>query len=167
MNLHIRLRNISHLVPTHITHIYVQWMPYSIVWLYLIKCVVHTQSYVIKHKKIFEYFSFFGKCFCFEKFQKIQKFYNFVFGDSLAGHSSRKALVASLLRRFHDSLASENSSHEKHLENFSKFLGFCLFGDLVTSGSSSRELTQKVLRLTRRWISLLRKRLRQNFQKFC
>ena len=104
--------------------------------------------------------------FCFEKFQKIQIFFNSVFGNSLAGHASHKALVASLLRSSHDSLESESPSREKHLENFSKFLGFGHFRDLVPSGSFSRELTQKVSQLTRGWISQSQKRHRQNFQNF-
>ena len=57
LKLHIRLRTISFLVPTHITHVYVQWMPYSL----------------IKHKKIFECFNCFWKVFLFWKIPKISK----------------------------------------------------------------------------------------------
>ena len=53
LKLHIRLRSISSLVPTHITHVYVQWMSYSFVWLYLIKCVAHSQLYVDQIQKDF------------------------------------------------------------------------------------------------------------------
>ena len=128
LKFHIRLRTISHLISTHITHDYVQWMPYSFVWLYLIKCVVHTQSYVDQTQKDFWVFLFvFGKCFFFFKFQKIKKFYNFVFGNSLEGHASRNAPIVSLLRSSRDSLATESPSREKYLENFSKFLGFWHF----------------------------------------
>ena len=74
LKLHIRLRTISYLVSTHITHVYVQWMPYSFVWLYSIKWVAHAQSYVDQTQKDFWVFLVvFGKCFCFEKIQKIQK----------------------------------------------------------------------------------------------
>ena len=145
LKFHIRLRTISHLISTHITHDYVQWMPYSFMWLYLIKCVVHTQSYVDQTQKDFWVFLFvFGKFFFFFfffKLQKIKKFYNSVFGNSLASQASCKAPVTSLLRRFRDSLASEYPSREKHLEKFSKFLGFGHFPDFVTSGSSNRKLT--------------------------
>ena len=98
--------------------------------------------------------------FYFEKFQKVQKFYNSVFGDSLAGHASRKVLVTSLLRSSRDSLASESPSHEKHL------IASGHFHDLVASGNSSRELPQKVSRLSLKWICQSWKRLRQNFQNF-
>ena len=50
-----------------------------------------------------------------------------------------------------DSLASQSPSCEKDLENFSKILGFrflaTLFGNLLASGSFSRELTQKFSQL--------------------
>ena len=96
---------------------------------------------LIKYKKIFEYFYLLlESVFFFFKFQKIKKFYNSVFGNSLASQASCKAPVASLLRRFRDSLASEYPSREKHLEKFSKFLGFGHFPDFVMSGSSSRKL---------------------------
>ena len=40
---------------------------------------------LIKHKKIFEFFLVgFGNCLRFKKFQKIQKFLTFPFGDSLS-----------------------------------------------------------------------------------
>ena len=103
-------------------------MPYLFVSLYLMKCVVHTQSYVDQTQKDFLVFLiFFGKCFILKNFKKSKNFYNSLFGDSLTGHASRKAPIASLLRSSHNSLASESPSHEKHLENFSKFLGFCHF----------------------------------------
>ena len=74
LKLHFRLRTISLLIFIHITHVYFQWIPYSFVWLYLIKCVSHAQFLLIKHKNIFECFSCFWKLFCFykkcENFQK-------------------------------------------------------------------------------------------------
>ena len=79
---------------------------------------------------------------------------------------SQVMLVASLLRSFCNSLVSESPSREKHLENFSKFLGFGHFCDYIASGSSSRELTQKLSWFTRKWISQSRKRLSKNFQNF-
>ena len=140
-------------------------MPYLFVWLYLIKCVVHTQSYVDQTQKDFLVFLVvFGKCFILKNFKKSKKFYNSIFGNSLGSHASRKALNASLLRSSRNSLASESPSHENNLENFSKFLGFCHFRDLVASGSSNHELTQKVSQLSRESICLSRKWLRQNFQ---
>ena len=96
-------------------------------------------------------FSCFWKEFCFENFQKIQNFLQLYFGDSLVGHANRKAPVASLLRSSCNSLANESPSHEKHLEivfqNLWVFSIFAThFSDLIASGSSSRELTQKVSR---------------------
>ena len=98
-------------------------------WLYLIKCGVHIQSYVDQTQKDFWVFLvvvFFGKGFCLEKFQKIQNLCNFV----LATHS-RVKLVASLLKSSRDFLASVSPSREKYLENFSKFLGFWHFRDSI------------------------------------
>ena len=104
----------------------------------------------------------FRKCFLFWKISENAKFFTTLFLATL----SQVMPVASLLRSSRDSLVSESPSHEKHLENFSKFLGFVHFRNLVTSGSSSRELTQKVSWLTHGWTFQLRKRLRQNFQNF-
>ena len=160
LKLHVRLRTISHLRPPHITHVYVQWIPYSFVWLYLIKCVVHTQSYVDQTQfffSFFEYFSCFGKCFVSKIFSKIQKFSTLSFGDSLASHASHEAPVTSLHRRFHDSLASETSNHEKYLEISSKILGFCHFWDsfsrLLCEWKSSHQVTQRGSWLIGEWKS--------------
>ena len=79
--------------------------------------------------------------FCFKNFKKSKKFYNSIFGNLLVNQASHEALVASLLKRFRDSLASEYPSHKKHLENFKKFLGFGHFLDFVMSRSSSCKLT--------------------------
>ena len=128
LKFHIRLRVISPLVPTHITHVYVQWMPYSFVWLYFIKCVVHTQTNVDQTKKYFWVFSaVFGKCFCFVFFSENPKICATLFWQlTLMGQASRETSVASLLRSSHDSLASQAPSREKDLEKFQKswFLGF-------------------------------------------
>ena len=121
---HIRLRTISFLIPTHITHVYVQWMPYSFVWLYLIKCVSHTQFLLIKHKKIFECFNCFWKVFCFCK--NIKNFKNSValFWRLGRGSSQLHAPVASLHRRFSRLTGRSTSQSRKRLRKFSKILGF-------------------------------------------
>ena len=103
LKLHIRLRIISSLIPTHITYVYVQWMPYSFVWLYLFKCVAHTQLYVDQTQIFFfECFNCFWKVFLFWKFSKISKTVQLCFGDLLSWVN----LVTSLLRSFRESLAS-------------------------------------------------------------
>ena len=80
LKLHIRLWTISHLVPTHITHVYVQWMLYSFVWLYLFKYGVHTQSYVDQTQKYFWVFLVvFGKCSVLKIFRKTKNLCNSVF----------------------------------------------------------------------------------------
>ena len=126
-------------------------------WLNVLYILNHM---LIKHKNIFEYFylflgSFFF--FFFFKFQKIKKFYNSVFGNSLASQASCKAPVTSLHRRFHDSLASETSNHEKYLEIFSKILGFCHFWDsfsrLLCEWKSSHQVTQRGSWLIGEWKS--------------
>ena len=91
---------------------------------------------------------------------------------NLASQSSRKTLVASLLRSTRDSLASQATSHKKDLENFQFFWVFSIFtthvSDRFVSGSSSREFTQNALRLplwlTHKWTFLSQKTLRQIFQ---
>ena len=126
LKLYIRLRT------THITHIYVQRIPYSFLWLYLIKCGVHTQSYVDKtHKYFWVFLVVFGNFFFFffflKNFRKSKKYFQLCFRDSLAGHASHEALVASLLRSSRDSLVSESPCRKKHLEFFfeiSRFLAF-------------------------------------------
>ena len=95
-------------------------------------------------KRFFNILVVFGKCFCFEKFQKIQKFLTLLFGDSLMSHANRKAPVASLHRSFHDSLASKTSSREKHLEKFSKIWGFGHFRDCFASKALIVRLLREV-----------------------
>ena len=106
-------------------------------WLNVLYILNHM---LIKHKKIFEFFLVgFGNCLRFKKFQKIQKFSTLPFGDSLSWVMPVVRPVASLLRRFHDSLASETSNCEKHLKKFSKFLVLAIFAthfrDYITSRS--------------------------------
>ena len=70
----IRLRTISLLISTHNTQVYVQWMPYSFVWLYLIKCVFICSIFVDSNTKIFlSVLGVFGKYFVFTKTEKFQK----------------------------------------------------------------------------------------------
>ena len=75
LKLHIRLRTISLLISTHITHVYVQWMSYSFVWLYLIKCVFTSSIFVdqTQKKKNLIVLVVFGKYFVFAKIVKIFK----------------------------------------------------------------------------------------------
>ena len=123
-NFHIRLKTISHLVPTHITHVYVQWMFYSFVWLYLINCVVHTQSYVDQTQKYFWVFLVaFGKCFVLKIFRKTKFFCTLFLQLTLVGQANRKTPIVSLLRSSRDSLASQSPSRKKYLE-ISGFLDF-------------------------------------------
>ena len=71
LKLHIRLRTITLLISTHNTKVYVQWMPYSFVWLYLIKCVFTCSIFLDSNIKRF--LSVFGKYFVFTKTEKFQK----------------------------------------------------------------------------------------------
>ena len=155
LKLHIRLRTISILVPTHITQVYAQWMAYSFVWLYLFKCVSHAQFLLIKHKTIFKCFNYFWKVFCFlQKYQKLQKQCSLV----LATWSQVIPVACSqswaYSEVFHNLLAGQCSSCEKDLENFQnsgllKVLA-TRFDNLFASGSSNCEVIQKFLRLPSR-----------------
>ena len=90
LKLHIRLRTISLLISTHNTQVYVLWMPYSFVWLYLLKCVFTCSIFVDSNKKkIFKCFRRFWKVFCFYKNWKISKLVLPYFGNSVMGHPSR------------------------------------------------------------------------------
>ena len=135
--LHIRLRIISLLISTHNTQVYVQWMSYSFVWLYLIKCVSTCSIFVDSNTKIFlSVLVVFGKYFVFTK---IENFKNCV---ALFWRLSRKsdkslAKVASSQVDFGDLFTSGHkdfsaqlatpswvslSSREKHLKFFSRIL---------------------------------------------
>ena len=112
LKLHIRLRTISLLISTHNTQVYVQWMLYSFVWLYLIKCVFTCSIFVDSNTKRFlSVLGVFGKYFVFTK---TENFKNSV------------ALFWQLSRRSYKSHATVTSSQ----------VGF---GNLFTSGRSSRE----------------------------
>ena len=117
-------------------------MPYSFVWLYLMKCVFTCSIFVDSSTKRFlSVLGVFGKYFVL-KIWKFQKSFLPCFGDSVAGKSSHrpqsrvrgsflatfsrvKGPVARVTQRFSgsvcDSLAGRPSSREKHLEHFSKF----------------------------------------------
>ena len=152
LKLHIKLRTISLLISTHNTQVYVQWMSYSFVWLYLIKCVFTFHMLNLcwfKHKKIFECFSCFWKVFCSYKNWKFQKQCCPVLAtqsrvSQVACHNHEptgqfwrlvhewKVQSRGVHREFRgsarDSLASETSSHKKHLANFFKSFGLKCFG---------------------------------------
>ena len=67
---------------------------------------------------------------------------------------------------FHNSLAIETSSREKHLERFSKFLGFGHFRDYFASGSLVTSLHREFRDSLVSGCPSCKKRLRQNFQNF-
>ena len=149
LKLHIRLRTISLLISTHNTQVYVQWMPYSFVWLYLIKCVFTCSIFVDSNTIFFECFSCFWKVFCFYKNWKFQKQCCPILATQsrvrqVACHShvlvgwfwrlvrEWKVQLRGVHRDFHgsarDSLASEALNREKHLANFFKTFGLKCFG---------------------------------------
>ena len=136
LKLHIRLRTISLLISTHNTQVYVQWISYSFVWLYLIKCVFTCSILVDSNTKTFlSVLVVFGKYFVFTKTENFKNsvalswqlsrglekshvtvaFSWISFGNLfVSGRSSREGYT----EIFTAQLASETSSHEKHLANF-------------------------------------------------
>ena len=141
LKFHIRLRTISLLISTRNTQVYVQWMPYSFVWLYLIKCVFTCSIFVDSNTKRFlSVLGVFGKYFIFTKTEKFQKqccpvlatqsrviqvtFYSRELACSF-WRLVREWKVQSwgVHRDFcgsaRDSLTGKPSSCEKHFENFS------------------------------------------------
>ena len=90
LKFHIKLMTILLLISTHNTKDYVQWMSYSFVWLYLIKCVFTCSIFVDSNTKRFlECFRCFWKIFWFYKNWKISKTVFPYFSDLVAGHPSR------------------------------------------------------------------------------
>ena len=90
LKFHIRRRTISLMISTHNTEVYIQWMPYSFVWLYLLKCVFTCSIFVDSNTKRFlSVLGIFGKYFVFTKTEKFQKTLLPCFSDSVAGHPSR------------------------------------------------------------------------------
>ena len=141
---HIRLKTISFLIPTHITHAYVQWMPYSFVWLYLIKCVALTQSHVDQTQKRFlSVLIVFGKCFVSKIFKNFKNCATLFWQLYLTGQASREPLVTSLCRSSWQLSSRSRPQSWKRLRKLSKFWVFSIFatqfGDLFASGSSSRK----------------------------
>ena len=119
LKLHIRLRTISLLISTHNTQVYVQWMPYSFVWLYLIKCVFTCSIFVDSNTKRFlSVLGVFGKYFVFTKNWKIFKNIVALFWRLSLGSSKSHATVASSQVSFGDLFASERSSGEGYTEIF-------------------------------------------------
>ena len=153
LKLHTRLKTISLLISTHITQVYAQWMSYSFVWLYLIKCVFTCLTFVDSNTKRFlSVLGVFGKYFVFTKTEKFQKQCRPVlatqsrviqvacYSCELTGWFWRlvhewKVQSRGVHRDFRDlardSLASETSSHEQHLEIFFKSLGLCGYSNSV------------------------------------
>ena len=144
LKLHIRLRTISLFISTHNTLVYVQWMPYSFVWLYLLKCVFTCSIFVDSNtKRLLSVLGVFGKYFVFTKTEKFQKQCCPILATQLrviqvACYSHELACwFWQLVRKWKvksrgvhrdfrgspgDCLAGRPSSHEKYLEKFFKFL---------------------------------------------
>ena len=123
LKLHIRLKTISILIPTHITHVYVQCHIHlcDSTWLN----VFHILKFCWSNKKRFlSVLIVFGKSFIFAKISKISKTVLPCTGDLVASQSSSMPPVASLHRRFLQLIGRSMSSREKHLENFPKFWAF-------------------------------------------
>ena len=138
------------MISTHNTQIYVQWMPYSFVWLYLIKYVFICSIFVDSNTKRFlSVLVVFGKYFVFAKIEKFQKQFCPIWATQsrvkqVACHS--RELAGRFWQLVHewkvqsrgvhkdfrgsarDSLASKTSSRKKHLANFFIILGLKCFG---------------------------------------
>ena len=118
----------------------VQWMSYSFVWLYLIKCVVCVLDYMFDQtKKIFDHFIWIWKWFlslfvfmfsayfvfhCFKHVVLKNRYQNFsrLTCDSWNWKNAFSSHFWFSGREVCFSLASEHSSHEKDLENFMKIV---------------------------------------------
>ena len=125
-------------------------MPYSFVWLYLIKCVFTYSIFVDSNTRRFlSVLGVFGKYFVFTKTEKFQKQCCPVLATQsqviqVACHNRELAgrfwqlvrewevQLQGVYRDFrgsaYDSLTSETSSREKHLANFFKSFGLKCFG---------------------------------------
>ena len=163
LKFHIRLRTISLLIPTHNRQVYVQWMPFSFAWLYLIKCVFTCSIFVDSNaKRFFSVLGVFGKCFVLRKL-KISKNSVALFwrlsrmpqsqarGSVLATCSRVEGPVARGTQRF--SRLSSRLPHEwdfqsrKTLRNFFKNFGLKCFGGCVwrLSGDLPKPRKMRVL----------------------
>ena len=125
LKLHVRLGTISLLISTHITHVYVQQMLYSFVWLYLIKCVFTGSIFVDQTQKDFWVFQLFLESILF--LQKIVK----IFKNSVAlfwllsrGLVQSHALVVSPHRDFLRLTGGSISQSQKILRIFFKIWVF-------------------------------------------
>ena len=118
LKLHIRLRTISLLISSHNTQVYVQWMSYSFVWLYLIKCVFTCSIFVDSNTKRFlSVLVVFGKYFVFTK---TKNFKNSValFWRLSRGLDKSHVTVAFSRIGFGDFFASGRSSREGYIDIF-------------------------------------------------
>ena len=165
LELHIRLRTISLLISTHNTQVYVQWMTYSFVWLYLIKCVFTCSIFVDSNiKRFLSVLGVFGKYFVFTKTEKFQKQCCPVlatqsqvirvayYSRELAGWFWRlvhewkvqsRGIHSDFCGSTHDSPVGRRSSHEKHLEIFFTILTLSVLaacpGDLLVTQPSRKK----------------------------
>ena len=134
------------MISTHKTQVYIQWMPYSFVWLYLIKYVFTCSIFVDSNTKRFlSVLVVFGKHFVFTKTENFKNSVALFRLSQVTCHSRvlvgrfwrlvRKWKVQSqgVHRDFRgsarDSLASETSSCEKNLANFFQNFWLEVFGD--------------------------------------
>ena len=134
LKFHIRLRIISLMISTHNTKVYIQRMPYSFVWLYLLKCVFTCSIFVDSNTKRFlSVLGVFGKYFIFTKTEKFQK--NSVALFWRPNHESPKshASAASSRVNFGDLFTSKGSSHKGYTEIFAAQLATPLWVDLPVS----------------------------------
>ena len=118
-------------------------MPYSFVWLHLIKCVLTCSIFVDSNTKRFlSVLGFFGKYFVLQKL-KISKIVLPCFGDLVAGHSSR--MPQSRARR--------------------SVLATCSWVEGPVA-RDTQKFSQLSSRLSREWDFQLRKILRNFFKTF-
>ena len=147
LKLHIKLRTVSFFISIHFTQVYVQWMPYSFVWLYLIKCVFTRSIFVDQTQKDFlSVLVVFGKSFVFAKMSKFSKtsvaLFRWLSRELIKSH----APVASLHKNFSRLTSGSMSQLQKILRIFFKIWFFLMFlaaqsGDLFTGGGSSCDNT--------------------------
>ena len=118
LKFHIRLRTISLLISTHNTQVYVLWMPYSSVWLYLLKCVFTCPIFVYSNTKRFlSVLGVFGKYFVFIKTERFQKQCYPVLATQLRVIKLWNSATSSRVN-FGDLFASEGSNREGYTETF-------------------------------------------------
>ena len=165
LKLHIRLRTISLLISTHNTQVYVHWIPYSFVWLYLLKCVFTCSIFVNSNTKRFlSVLGVFGKYFVFTKTEKFQKqccpvlaTQSRVIQVACNNHElacwfwrlvhewkvQSRGIHSDFRGSTHDSPAGRRSSHEKHLEIIFTILSLSVLaaypGDLLATHPSHKK----------------------------